>query len=485
MVTRARRVVVVGGGIAGLAVAYRLTRPEGNGLPLEVTLVEASERLGGKLSSSRVGGFDLEAGADSFVVRKPEAVDLCRELGLEEDLVVPASSTAFVRIGDRLVPFPRRSSFGVPAGPSELLRWPGLSLRGRLRAFGDLLRPRSQKHGDEPLAALLERRLGKEAAHVLVGPLLAGIHAGDAARLSVQATFPELSAWEREHGSLVRGAGAARRKADAERAAPLFASVWGGLGRLVDELTGAIGPPRIRAGERVSRIGREALGFTLDVGTGSVGADAVVLATPAFEASRLLREVNSEASRELGTIRYTSTAVVLLVYPEGTGERLPAATGYVVPASSSVTTACTWVSRKWPREEFGDRAVVRCYVGRSGSEESLALPDNEIVARVRAELDRVLSLGPPEDSAVVRWERSMPQYDVGHLDRVRRMDEALESTPGLFVAGSAYRGVGIADCVRDGSSAAGRVRRYLLDARPAGAVVPGAGASSEERERTR
>lgn len=484
MVTRTRRLIVVGGGIAGLAAAYRLTRPEGNSLPLEVTLVEAGERLGGKLSSVRLGGFDLEAGADSFVVRKPQAVDLCRELGLGEDLVVPASSAAFVRIGDRLVPFPRRSSFGVPAGPFELLRWPGLSLRGRLRAVGDLLRPGSANRGDEPLAALLERRLGTEAARVLVGPLLAGIHAGEAGRLSVHATFPELAAWEWEHGSLVRGAGAARRKADAERAAPLFASVWGGLGRMVDALAGAIGPPRIRAGERVRGIGRGAAGFTLDVGTGRVGADAVLLATPAFEASRLLRETNAEASRELDAIRYASTAVVLLVYPEGTAERLPPATGYVVPAGSSVTTACTWVSRKWPRDQFGDRAVVRCYVGRSGAEEALALPDAEIVARVRAELDRVVPLGQPEYSEVARWERSMPQYDVGHLDRVRRIDAALASTPGLFVAGSAYRGVGIADCIQDGSSAAGRVRGYLLDTRLDGTDVPGA-AVSEERERTR
>lgn len=483
--TQVRRVVVTGGGIAGLVAAYRLARPQGNGLPLEVTLLEASQRLGGKMSSVRLGEFDLEAGADSFVVRKPQAVDLCRELGLGEELVVPASTATFVRVGDRLVPFPRRSSFGVPAGAGELLRWPGLSIRGRVRALGDLLRPLSPDRGDESLAALLERRLGSEAARILVGPLLAGIHAGEPARLSVQATFPELAVWEREHGSLLRGAVAARKKADAERAAPLFAAVWGGFSRLVDALAAAIGSPRIRVGERVRRVGREAPSFSVDFATGRLAADAVILATPAFETSRLLLEANAEASRELSEIRYASTAVVLLVYPEGTAERLPQGTGYVVPTGSSLTTACTWVSRKWPRVEFGDRAVIRCYVGRSGAEEALALSDSEIVARVRAELDLVVSLGPPEDSTVVRWERSMPQYDVGHMDRLRRIEAAIARTPGLFVTGSSYRGVGIADCIREGSSAAVRVRRYLLDARGGHASVPGAGTPAEERERMR
>jgi oxygen-dependent protoporphyrinogen oxidase len=473
---RLDRVVVVGGGISGLTAAYRLVR-RANGRPLDLTLLEASDRLGGKLLTTTVDGIPIEAGADSFVVRKPWAVDLCKELGLGGELVVPAARGAFVWARGRLIRLPERSAFGVPASIGQILRCPGLSAQGRVRAATEFLRRPRRGGDDESLGALLERRLGPEAARVLVEPLLAGLYAGDPAQLSVRATFPELVAWEQGHDSLIRGARAALRAArraeaageDAggirERAA-IFASVWGGLGRLVDTLEAAIGPARIRRRTQARAIRRDLSGRSYLVSTEEeeIAADAVVLAAPAFESARLLRELNWRAASALSTIAHASTAVVLLVYPEGTGGALPAGTGFVVPTGGGDITACTWMSRKWPLEDNSSRAILRCFVGRAGDERTLARSDDDLIGVAHRDVDRATGIGvEPTSAMVVRWPRSMPQYDVGHLGRLAEIEDALATSPGLFLAGSAYRGIGIADCVRQGGQAASRVREYLRE----------------------
>ncbi len=472
-----RRVVVVGGGITGLTVAHRLmTAGAGR---FDVTLLEADERLGGKLASLALegpGGTDglvVEGGADSFVVRKPWAVELCEELGLAGELVSPGARGASVWARGRLVPYPERSAFGIPSHVESLLRWPGLSRRGRLRAAMDVYRRPRRSEDDESIGSLIERRMGREAASVLVGPLLAGINSGDPWRLSVAATFPELAGWERVHGSLIRGARAAlRAPRGATAAGPLFATVRGGLDRLVDALLGVVGTERIRVGCRIEGLARSADGFDVtgeDSSSAPVPADAVVIATPAYVTADLVRPLSAEAARELEGIAYGSSAVVALAYPPGTGERLPESTGFTVPPGSVARgetvaiTACTWLSRKWPAPEtFGDRAVLRAFVGRAGDEEALERSDPELVAAVARDVDRISPIGDvPEAAGVVRWERSMPQYDVGHLERVERIERAITSVPGLFLAGSAYRGVGIADCIRQANEAAERVRTYL------------------------
>lgn len=462
------RVAIVGAGIAGLTAAYRLsTAIRDDGRSLEITMLEGSARLGGKLHTIELGGMQVEEGADSFVVRKPWAVDLCGELGLGDELVVPASRGAFVLVDGKLVAFPARSAFGIPASPRELLRWPGLSLAGRLRAAGDLFIP-PRDPGDESIGALASRRLGREAADVLVGPLLAGIHAGDPYRLSVSATFPELRTWEAGHGSLIRGARASLKAAQSSKGA-LQASPWGGMTAIVSSLERAVGRARIRLGASASAVRRTDSGYEVVTTRGNVAADAVVLATPAFVTARLLASLNPEVSRELSGIPYASTAVVCLVYPEGTGSVLPEGTGFIVPRGPAVTTACTWVSRKWPRDEHGDRAVVRCYVGRFGHQAPLALPDREVVGAVRREVEPAMGIrAEPSAVRVARWEEAMPQYEVGHLDRLGRVDQQLRRTRGVFLTGSAYRGVGIADCVRDASEVAGRVGAYLASPRQDG-----------------
>ena len=460
------RAVVVGGGIAGLTAAYRLASAPRNEPPIEVTLLEASEQVGGKLSTVEVAGLTIEAGADSFVTRKPWAVELCEELGLSDELVVPAAMGTFVWTGGRLVPFLERSALGIPADVGELVRWPGMSRAARLRAAMDWARAPSGPGRDETLGELIRRRMGDEALRVLVGPLLGGLSASDPDRLSVDATFPELRKWALGRG-LIRGAAAAIKAAE-EQEAPgaLFATVWGGLERLVDALAGAIGGERIERAAPASAIRRgDEGGYVVEARGGRTEADAVVLATPAFESARLLEPVAPQAAARLQEIPYASTAVVTLAYPEGTGSRLPERAGYVVPDGEGASiTACTFLSRKWPREGFGDRAILRCFVGRAGDESILERDDSGIVAAVRRDVDAALSLGEHEDARVVRWERAMPQYELGHRERVQGVRDALP--PGIFVAGAAYDGLGIPDCVRGGGEAASRVREHLTGAAP-------------------
>jgi oxygen-dependent protoporphyrinogen oxidase len=467
--TAVPRVAVVGGGISGLTAAWSLTRRT-NGRPLDVVLLEADRRAGGKVLTVDVDGLALEAGPDSFVVRKPWAVDLCRDLGLEDRVIIPGASGASVLVNGRLVELPSPSAFGIPGSPKAWLAWPGLTRRGAVRAVGDLVRPRSPNRGDESMGALLRRRLGHEAAVTLVEPLLAGLHAGDPMRLSVAATFPELATWEQGLGSLIRGARAALKAADEPGPGrrPLFATLWGGLSSLIASLESAVGPDRIRLDAPVARIDRQDGGerpaYGVHAAEEDVAADAVILATPAFESSRLLAPMAPGLASELEAIPYASTAVVLLVYPPGTAGRLPEeGTGFVVPQSGSgVVTACTWISRKWPSEEFDDRAVLRCFVGRAGREEALESPDDDLVEAARGEVEPVLGLSVgPQATRVVRWRRSMPQYEVGHLDRLARISHALASTPGVFLTGAAYRGIGLADCVRNARETADQVRAYL------------------------
>jgi protoporphyrinogen/coproporphyrinogen III oxidase len=469
------RVAVVGAGITGLTVAYRLDRSLSGGA--EVIAFDSDDRAGGKIRTVEVGGIRVEAGADSFVVRKPWAVDLCTELGLQDTLVVPGATGAFVWTGGRLRSFPPRSAFGVPSRVGDLLRWDGIPPPARLRAALDVYRPARRRGEDEPLGRLLRRRLGGRAAGVMVEPLLAGLHAGDPDRLSTRATFPELADWERLHGGLIRGARAALKAGPAR--GPMFATVWGGLDGLVNALASRLGPERLHLGTGVLGIREEGGRYRLHTDSSEEEADVVVLAAPSRGSSRLLADLNPHAAKGLAAIPYASTAVVILVYPEGTADRLPDGTGFVTPIGPGTITACTWISRKWPSEDLGGRAVARCFVGRAGSEEGLDLPDGELIDRVRAESEAVVPMPvPPEAARVIRWPHAMPQYEVGHLDRVDEIDRALLATPGIFVAGSAYRGVGIADCIRQAGEVAGRVAGFLFPSHD----KAGTDRETEERE---
>ena len=452
MIAVGERVVVVGGGVSGLATAHRLHRADP---ALEVTVLESETMVGGRLRAATVGDLELESGPDSFVARKPWAVDLCRELGLE--LLEPGARDAFAWTDRGLVPLPT-SALGIPTDVDEIARWPGLSRRGRVRALSDLVRRPRPRGADESIGSLVRRRMGDEIADALTGPLLGGLFAGDVDRLSVEATFPELARWERAFGSLIRGARASL--VAARDAGPMFLRPLGGVSRLPRALLETVGPARVRTGSPVVAIERDGAGFDVRTDTDRLASDAVVLATPAFVASGLIVGTAPRAAEVLGGIGYASTGVALLVYPEGTVDALPEATGFVVPRGRAPMTACTFLSRKWPEPAFGTRAVVRCFVGAVGFEDVLDAPDEDIVQAVCRHLAAVLPLpGRAAASAVVRWPRSMPQFELGHLERVRKIEASLP--PGIVVAGNAYLGVGVADAVRSAGEAAERVRAHL------------------------
>ena len=439
----AGRVAVVGGGVSGLTTAYRLAAAG-----VDVTVFEASDRPGGKLATTQVGDLRLEAGADSFVARKPWAVDLCREIGLGDELVSPGASGAYLWTDRGLIAFPKDAPFGIPGDVSDVFRWPGLSRAGRRRAAQDLLRGKRKDGVEETLGGLLRRRLGDEATDLAVAPLLAGLYAGDVDRLSARATFPELLDWESSQGSLIRGSQATMRAARRGIPKPMFVKPRGGVERLTDTLAASLGD-RIVLGTPI--------GSLAELGD---GVGAAVLAVPAFEAARLVRPTAPSTSGELNTITYASTGVVFLVYGEETQAALPSGTGFVVPRGKAPMTASTWLSSKWPDPGFGSRAVVRCYVGGIGDEDVLDAGDEELVEACARHLSVVVDLpARPQASSVVRWLRAMPQYEIGHVERVRKIRETLP--PGVFVVGSAYDGAGIPDCVRAAGETTERVLAHL------------------------
>ncbi|MGH2628997.1 MAG: protoporphyrinogen oxidase [Actinomycetota bacterium] len=462
----ARRAIVVGGGVTGLTVGYRLMQAAD---PLDVSVLEAGPIPGGKLRSVAVGDLVLPAGADSFLARKPWAVDLCHELGVE--LETPGASGAYLWTDSGLVPLLKDAPFGIPGDVGDLFRWPGLSRAGKRRAAQDLLRRARKDEADESLGSLLRRRLGDEATDLAVGPLLAGLHAGDVDRLSVAATFPDLAAWERWQGSLIRGSQATSKAAARASLGPMFARPRGGVDRLTDVLAGRLGD-RVRTGAVVTAVDADGARphVTLEGGE-TIEADTVVVTTPAHEASRVLGAGAPTAATALAGISYASTGVVLMAYPEGTQAGLPDGTGFVVPSGKAPMTAVTWLSSKWPSPAFGSRAIVRCYVGAVGEEDILDAADQELIEACARHLAAVVRLPDmPLHAAVVRWPASMPQYEVGHLDRVARIREELP--PGIVVGGQAYDGIGVPDCVRAAGEVAARVATAATESTDHEETVP-------------
>jgi oxygen-dependent protoporphyrinogen oxidase len=448
-----RRVVVVGAGITGLTIAYRLRQRAD---PLDAVVLEAADTAGGVIRSTRLGDVEIEAGPDSFLVRKPWAVELCDELGLGGDLTDQGATAAQILTdrGLRAIP-PGR--LGVAASARGLLRWDGMSVGDRLRASAEPIVPRRRDQGDESIGSLARRRLGRGATEAIVVPLLGGLSAGDVDRLSVLATYPELARWEHEDGSLRRGVRRAMRTAGGQtsRGTP-FATVRGGLQRIVHALVERIGPDRVRMGTPIRGVDRDGDGFAVATDAALERADVVVVTTSAPAAAAMLRDAAPDAAGGLGRIRTVSTAVALFVYPDGTDPLLPDTSGFVAQRRLGLPiTAATAISRKWPDPAFGSRAVLRAFAGGDGLDDQVDRPDEEVLDRAAAALARVYGLPAPERAALVRLPDAMPQYDVGHLGAVARILASLPA--GIHVAGSAFGGVGLPDRVREATALAERI----------------------------
>ncbi len=448
------KVVVVGGGIAGLAAARRL---EALAPDAEIVLVERSERLGGKLLTEREDGFVVEGAADSFLSRKPRGVGLAEELGLELVGRRPENAGSFVRRGAELHPLPEGLTGMIPTDLAALERSALLSKGGKRRLAAEAELPAAPPDGDESLASFISRRLGREAYDRLVEPLLTGIYGGDGEQLSLQATFPQLRALELEHGSLLRGLASAAPPA---AALPPFVSFRNGMATLVERLAGALERTRVVIGRAAVRLnaGHEVV---LDDGA-RVGGGGVVLALPAFEVAELTVGLDPELAAVHSEIPYASSAIVTLALR---GEHDLGGYGYVIPRGEGTDAlACTWSSSKWEHRASPGFALIRVYLGRFGGRDITADSDDALVAAAREELRLTGLDGEPERTWVHRWPRGMPQYVLGHPERLERIEAALTRHPGLALAGAAYRGVGIPDCIHSGEEAARSLDRSLAGA---------------------
>ena len=448
----ARTVAVVGGGVAGLAAALEAGRAGA-----QVVVLEASTRLGGKVRVSDVGGLPVDEGADAMLARVPYGVQLAQDAGLGGELVSPAAGQAALWTRGRLRPLPGGTLMGVPGDLAALARSEVLSPAGLLRVPLDLALPGDRQADDVSVGELVARRLGREVVDRLVDPLLGGVYAGRADRLSLHATLPQLTGPVAGHRSLLLATRHAQATAT-PYTGPVFRGLPGGLGRLPDALARASGA-QVRLGTTVRRLARTPAGWCLELGSAAhperLDVDAVVLAVPAAPAARLLRDLAPAAAAELAGVEYASVGIVTLVLE---GPAPGAGSGYLVPAVEGRTTkAVTFTSRKWAHYPKG-RAVVRASVGRAGDSAALQRGDDELVSVVRAELEAAVGpVGRLVDSRVVRWGGGLPQYAVGHLDLVRRVHAAVARHPGLAVAGAAYGGVGVPAVARSGREAAERV----------------------------
>lgn len=454
------RAVVLGGGIAGLAAAHRLESvlPEA-----EIVLVERDERLGGKIATERVDGFVVEAAPDSFLSRKPRGVGLCEELGIAGELVGRRREheRTYVRRGRDLHPLPSGLTGMIPTNLDALAGSELLSAAGRARLAAEPDVPAAPAGADESIAAFVSRRLGREAYEAFVEPLMTGIYGGDGEQLSLAATFPQLRALELEHGSLIRGLQA--ESASAGGARPPFLSLRPGMELLVDALVSRLRRTRVVTGVGARSVSRGDGAYRVTLADGeSIEADAAVVAVPAFVAAELLAGLDEEAAEAHGAIPYASSVVVTLAFRAEDVSHPLDGYGYVVPRTEeSDVLACTWTSNKWPGRAPSGAVLIRVYAGRYGERDLTLEDDDELRPLARDELSLLGLDAEPMLTRVHRWPHGMPQYVLGHLECVGRIESALEGLPGLAVAGAAYRGVGIADCIRSGEDAAESIAHSL------------------------
>ncbi|WP_138753260.1 protoporphyrinogen oxidase [Paenibacillus sinopodophylli] len=475
------RIVIIGGGISGLSSAFYLQREaERQGRELAITIVDSAPALGGKINTLQRDGFVIEKGPDSFLARKLAIIDLATELGLENELTTtnPGAKKTYILHQRKLHAMPAGLVLGVPTEIGPFVKTGLLSWGGKLRALLDLVLPARKEETDESLGGFLERRVGSQVMRRIAEPLLAGIYAGDLKKLSLQATFPQFAASERKHGSLIRGMQENRKAAAAASTLPAvakgntFLTFKGGLSTLVGALDLALSQVERRLGTKVTAVTRNdeaaenehgenpgsgdhaKYEILLDSGE-KLQADRIVMTAPAYNAAELLEPLTD--CSELKTVNYVSVANVVMAFEKSTFGLDFDGSGFVVPRSEGLRiTACTWTSNKWLHTSPQDKVLLRCYVGRSGDEDCVKLPDAELIKAVRRDIEETMGIkAEPTFVEITRLPKSMPQYPVGHVDHMKRLRERFErELPGLWITGAAFDGVGLPDCIRQGKEAA-------------------------------
>ena len=455
-------VTIIGGGIAGLSTAFYLQKKSQEmGRSLNYTLIESGPRFGGKIITEAVDDFIIEGGPDSFITMKPWGTQLCQDLGLGDQLIPTNDEkrNVFVLNKGKLTPFPGGYRLTIPTEFIPFALSPLISPLGKLRMGMDLVIPARKDTGDESLARFIRRRLGKEALDKIAGPIMAGIYVADPEKLSMQSTFPQFSQMEQQNGSLIKAMQIAKKKrpppsSNNQKPKAMFTSLRGGMKVLVDTLVNQL-EGDLRPNCQVIKLQYQSPGFevTLDSNNNQpFNTDAIVLAVPAYVAAELIEPIELNLAQVLRKVRYVSTATVSLGYRYADIKEQNDLNGFgfVIPKSEKrQILACTWSSTKFNHRASDENVLLRVFIGGDDKEHLVSLPDDELLAVVRNELAVTMGISAsPVISRIFRWSKGNPQYDVGHLDRVSEMESLAGKIPGLYFTGSAFRGIGIPDCVK-------------------------------------
>ncbi len=475
-----KRVVIIGGGISGLSTALYLKElSQASGHEVEYILIEKGSRLGGNILTERSDGFLIEGGPDCFLSEKPWAAQLCRHLGLGDQIIPTTEENkgTFVLSNGKLHEMPDGLILMVPTKIMPLITTTLFSWPGKMRMGLDILIPQKQGKEDETLGSFVRRRLGKEALDKIAEPLVAGVHAGDPETMSMRASFPKFMEMEEEHGSLIKGMLMRMKKArEVQRASTgprptMFMTLKGGLSDMINGIISRLDSSSLKLNTSVASIEEKAGKYVVRLTTPNsqlptpnvIEADSVILSTPAHVSAVLLKEMEAPLSEKLQTIPYVSTATVTLAF-KSSEVKLPKSFGFVIPrVEERKIMAATFISRKFAGRCSDEYVMVRCFVGGSKNEELVELNDGEIVDMARKELKDIIGIAAePVLSRVYRWRKAMPQYTIGHLERVKWIFERLHQHPGLYLTGSAYNGIGISDSIREGEITAKRCLDYLF-----------------------
>ena len=462
-----KRAVIIGGGITGLTAAYYMQKEvREKNLPLEVLLVEASPRLGGKMQTYKQDGYVIERGPDSFLERKTSAARLAKEVGMDDKLVNNSAGKSYVLVKDRLHPMPGGAIMGIPTEIGPFITTGLFSMGGKLRAAGDFVFPRSKPVKDQSLGTFFRRRLGNEVVENLIEPLLSGIYSGDIDEMSLMSTFPQFYALEQKHRSLVLGMKKTtprRPKNTGMKKKGMFLTFNTGLQSFVDAIEAKLEPGSVKKGFRVEKISKSDGGYTIDLnGSDALIADSVIMAVSHQTVYNTFPEY--EFFQDFKNVPSTSVATVALGFPKEAVKKDIDGTGFVVSRNGDYSiTACTWVHKKWPHSTPEGKVLLRCYVGRRGDEAVVDLSDDEIVRVVLDDLAKTMDISmDPELVVISRWHNAMPQYTVGHRERMEKATNGLlQELPGVFLAGSSYNGLGLPDCIDQGEAAVQNVLEYL------------------------
>jgi oxygen-dependent protoporphyrinogen oxidase len=445
------RVIVIGGGITGLAAAYELAVRN-----VPFVLLETSERLGGLIFTEKINGFTIDAGADSMLVQKPAAIALCNELGLAGELMPSTPPrTAFVHARGHLFPLPSPSIFGIPTDAAALADYARL-----LGTAPDAIQPIPDNtdgmNEDESVASYYRRRFGAATVDLIAQPLLGGIHAGDVESLSIKSVAPRLLDADRKGLST-----AARPAASGDG---LFRALAGGMGDLVAAIERRLPQHSVRLGAPATALVRHDSAWRVTTPSDAFDASAVIIAAPAHSAAQLLTRIDADAARVCGEIPYASTVSVAFAWPRAAIAHPLEGSGFVVARRQSLLTitACTWVSSKWQHRAPKGMVLIRAFLGGINEPHLVNASDDDLIAIASRDVTSVLGIsGAPVLTRVVRWIRAGAQHNVGHAAKVARLESRIAGLPGLFLAGSGYRSIGVPDCIADGRAAGAAAAHYV------------------------